>query len=98
MTQYVERNELIARVKAALKARSDRPWSVTGDRGTSYGWVTVTAPPRRRTEEGSTMTALDRMELCRLFNLTYVHDQGLMLHDENSRTLLEAVEAGLVPA
>lgn len=43
------RDYTIARIKKALKERSDRPWSVTGGRGTAYGWITIDAPPRRRT-------------------------------------------------
>lgn len=43
------RNAVIARIKAALKARSGKPWSVTGGKGTAYGWITINAPPKRRT-------------------------------------------------
>jgi hypothetical protein len=45
----LDRDETIARIKAALKRRSDRAWSVKGGRGTAWGWITVEAPPRRRT-------------------------------------------------
>lgn len=43
------RNAVIARIKAALQRRSGKPWSVTGGRGTAYGWITIDAPPKRRT-------------------------------------------------
>ena len=43
------RNEVIAEIRAALKRRSGKAWSVTGGRGTAYGWLTVTAPPARCT-------------------------------------------------
>ena len=46
-----DRNEVIARIRKALKARSGRAWSVTGGRGTAYGWIEIDAPPRRRTFE-----------------------------------------------
>jgi hypothetical protein len=45
----VTRDETIAAIRAALKHRSGKPWSVTAGRGTGAGWITVTAPPRRRT-------------------------------------------------
>ena len=46
-----DRNEVIARIRQGLATRSDRSWSVTGGRGTSHGWLTIDAPPRRRTFE-----------------------------------------------
>ncbi len=44
-----DRNETIQRIRKALKARSGKAWSVTGGRGTAWGWITVEAPPSRRT-------------------------------------------------
>jgi hypothetical protein len=41
--------EAIVAIKAGLKARSDRIWSVTRGRGTASGWITIDAPPARRT-------------------------------------------------
>lgn len=43
------RNAVIARIKAALQRRSGKSWSVTGGRGTAWGWITIDAPPKRRT-------------------------------------------------
>ena len=43
------RDEVIARIRSGLNDRSDRPWSVTGGRGTSHGWLNIDAPPKRRT-------------------------------------------------
>jgi hypothetical protein len=43
------RNETIRIIKSALQRRSGKPWSVTGGRGTAYGWITIDAPPKRRT-------------------------------------------------
>ena len=45
----MDRNETISKIKAALKRRSGRPWSVTGGRGTSWGWITIDTPPAKRT-------------------------------------------------
>lgn len=46
----MDRNETIKRIKQALKKRSGKPWSVTGGRGTAWGWIKIDAPPKRRTE------------------------------------------------
>ena len=73
-----DRDETVAELKAALKARSDRRWSVTPGRGSSWGWITVTAPPARRTDFGS-MTGDDAAELARLFGVDYIHHQGLLI-------------------
>lgn len=43
------RNETIKEIKSALKQRSGKAWSVTGGRGTAWGWITITAPPARCT-------------------------------------------------
>lgn len=48
------RNEAIRRIRAALKQRSGKTWSVTGGRGTSWGWITIEAPPARRVGFGYT--------------------------------------------
>jgi len=44
-----DRDETISRVRAALKRRSGRAWSVKGGRGTAWGWIRIDAPPARRT-------------------------------------------------
>lgn len=45
----LDRNEAIARIKKALKERSGKSWSVTGGRGTAWGWIKIDAPPKRCT-------------------------------------------------
>ncbi|MBL8518170.1 MAG: hypothetical protein JNM76_14510 [Betaproteobacteria bacterium] len=71
----MNRNEVIAAIKAALKARSGKTWSVTGGRGTAYGWITISSPPARRLEFGY-MSAEDRAELAKLLGKSSVHQQG----------------------
>lgn len=44
----MNRNEVMKKIKANLKARTGRTWSVTGGRGTAYGWLSIDAPPARR--------------------------------------------------
>jgi len=73
-----DRNETIAILKAELKRRSRKVWSVTGGKGTAWGWITITAPPKRCNEFGS-MTEDDRAELAALLgfeNVAAVHHQG----------------------
>jgi len=47
-----DRGEAVRRITAGLKARRvllDFPWSVKTGRGTSWGWIKITAAPRGRT-------------------------------------------------
>lgn len=81
------RDEAIRRIRTALKARSGKTWSVTGGRGTGYGWITIDAPPARRTAnfDGGPrtsdfhgyMTLEDRAELARLLSVENVYAQGI---------------------
>ena len=48
----MDRNEAIKRIRTALKSRSCLKWSVTGGRGTAWGWITVTAPKSTLGEYG----------------------------------------------
>ncbi len=50
----IERDETIRTIRAALKTRTGRTWSVTGGRGTAWGWILITAPPARRVNWGMT--------------------------------------------
>lgn len=45
----MDRAETIKRIRKALKKRSGKTWSVTGGQGTAWGWLTIDAPPARRT-------------------------------------------------
>jgi hypothetical protein len=45
----VGRDETIKAIRAALKRRSGKSWSVTGGRGTGSGWISISASPRRCT-------------------------------------------------
>lgn len=44
----LDRADTIALIRESLKQRSGKTWSVTGGRGTGYGWITIQAPPARR--------------------------------------------------
>lgn len=45
----MDRDLAIKQIRAALKRRSGTTWSVTGGRGTAWGWITIDVPPARRT-------------------------------------------------
>lgn len=45
----MDRNEVIIQIKAALYRRSRKHWSVTGGRGTAWGWIQITSLPARQT-------------------------------------------------
>lgn len=44
-----DRNATIKDIKQNLQRRSGKAWSVTGGRGTAYGWITIQSPPARQT-------------------------------------------------
>ena len=46
--RHIDTVEACRRIKAALRARSGRAWSVRRGRGTSACWVHIDAPPERR--------------------------------------------------
>ena len=71
----MDRNETIKIIKNALKKRSGKSWSVTGGRGTAYGWITISAPPSRCID-GWKVTEEDRKELAALLGKGSVHHQG----------------------
>ena len=59
---YVGRNEAIAQIKAAFKARGLR-YSVTGGRGTARGWITIDLLPavKRTTSEAESRSLYYKM-------------------------------------
>jgi hypothetical protein len=63
----MERNETIARIRSALKRRSGKTWSVTGGRGTAWGWIHISAPPKRLVN--GIMTPTDQALLGQLLGL-----------------------------
>lgn len=76
------RAETIKRIRTALKRRSGKTWSVTGGRGTAWGWLRIDAPPARRKfncdgeGEGDYSSKEDRAELAKLLGLKTTYAQG----------------------
>lgn len=77
------RNETIQAIRGGLKARSNKRWSVTGGRGTAYGWITIAAVPARQVEFGYTSEE-DRKDLANLLGLEKVHTQGVSIPSSNA--------------
>jgi hypothetical protein len=46
-----DRNATIAAIRKALKARSGKSWSVRGDRGSAWGWIRISLPPKRAADQ-----------------------------------------------
>jgi len=76
MNESLSRNDVIARIRAGLRRRSGKAWSVTGGRGTAYGWITISAPPARRVQPFGYISDADAAELGRLLAKPKVHCQG----------------------
>ena len=108
MDEDLTRNAVIKRIKTALEKRSGKKWSVTGGRGTAYGWLTIDAPPSERVwaDDGLTpkpqfgyMSKARRQELASLLGLDGVHTQGVSIASSNDyyREYIDRAE-GRTPA
>jgi hypothetical protein len=73
-----DRNTTIAAIRDALRRRTGRAWSVTGGRGTAWGWITVSSPPARRVGYGY-LSDEDATALAAALNLERVHAQGVSI-------------------
>lgn len=73
-----DRNDTISIIRSELKRRSGKTWSVTGGKGTAWGWIKVTSPPARRID-GDTLSDADRIELGQLLGLDRVPQQGVSI-------------------
>ena len=96
--QTDRRDDVIAAIRAGLKARSAKSWSVSGGRGPAWGWLTIRSPKARTTDHGY-MSDAERTELANLLGLSNpVHPQGVHISDGRNayREYLER-SAGLVP-
>jgi hypothetical protein len=72
-----DRNATIKLLRAVLKTRSGKAWSVTGDRGTAWGWITIKSPPARAADKWGSMTPEEATELGKLLGTDRpVHHQG----------------------
>ena len=74
----MDRNQVIAEIKTALRKRSGRSWSVTGGRGTSWGWISIHAQPSQRVGYDY-LSEQDQAALAQLLGLDSVHHQGISI-------------------
>lgn len=75
--EHYTRDEAIAHIKAALKQRSGRQWSVIGGRGTSWGWIEIKSVKKYAANEYGELTEADQKYLSELLGLDKpVHFQG----------------------
>jgi hypothetical protein len=90
----MDRNEAIAAIRTALRKRSGMTWSVTGGRGTAWGWIRISAPPARCDEFGG-MSERDQRALSDLIGET-VHHQGVSIPASSAyrRHYVERAQAG----
>jgi hypothetical protein len=80
MHEHLNRDTAIARIREGLKSRSGKSWSVTGGRGTAWGWITIKSPPARALNQYGSMTDSERFELGQLLGLGHAcHFQGVSI-------------------
>ena len=81
----MNRNDTIKRIKKALRKRTGRPWSVTGGRGTAYGWLTIKAVKKYAADGRGELTAEDRQYLADILGLDRpAHHQGELIPSSNA--------------
>ena len=79
---HITRDEAIRRIKTALQKRSGHAWSVSGGRGTAWGWITIKAVKKFAANEYGNLTEDDQQELAKLLGLSRpVHFQGQSIAD-----------------
>jgi hypothetical protein len=78
----LSRDEIIVAIRKNLRARTGRGWSVKGGRGTSWSWITITAPPARQDRYGC-MTDDDAQALADALGLDAAHRQGVSVPGQN---------------
>lgn len=66
---FITYDQAATQIRAALKRRSGKAWSVTTSRGTGYGWLRIVSPLARRSQMPFHMTEADRVELRDLLNI-----------------------------
>lgn len=89
----MNRDEAIKTIRAELKRRSGKTWSVTGGRGTAWGWIRITAPPARRVGKyEGVMTEDDQTELAGLLNVPVGFARGGVMVAASQAHYTEYVE------
>jgi len=80
----MNRAETIKEIRTAMKKRTGKSWSVTGGRGSAWGWLTITSPPYKRREGFGYLTVGDQADLGHALGLgDTVHRQGVTVPPNN---------------
>lgn len=103
--QHLQRDEAIMRIRVALRNRTGKAWSVVGGRGTGWGWLTITAPPKRHTNDAEGgpctddasryyLTLADRIELGNIFTQDGrpAHCQGVSVSPDDRERIVALAE------
>jgi len=91
----MDRDEAITAIKAALKARGLR-FSVTGGRGTAWGWISVKPMPATLKGLDHDARAAKYREVSQAFGLSGSGDVSIAASDAYRREYLERAQ-GLQP-
>jgi sugar phosphate isomerase/epimerase len=85
------REQAIARIRKGLQRRTGKAWSVVGGRGTAWGWLTISAPPRRR-GEFDRMSEADKAELAQALGVSMAQVHGGVSVPASSAYWMEYVD------
>jgi hypothetical protein len=92
------RDAAVVRIRKALRARSDKTWSVTAGRATSADWIRITAPRSRRVN--GVMQEADAIALGKLLGLNrpaYAHGEEFPANSASRVEYIDRAE-GRVPS
>ena len=90
VSSHIDVKTACAQIAASLKSRSGKRWSVTHDRGTAYGWITIISlPSARKDSEFGYMSDADCAELAALLGESSVHMQGHSVSPESRRFVVD---------
>lgn len=67
-----ELDAAVSRIRAGLRRRTGRSWTVTRGRGSVYGWIYIKTP-------SGELTAAEQHQLAKALGLATVHHQGVMI-------------------
>lgn len=70
------RDETIQQIRKNLKQRGLTWVSVTGGKGTAWGWISIKAQPSKGADKWGSLTDEQRDELAKALGLEVVHRQG----------------------
>lgn len=75
----LDRDSAIARIRAALRTRTGRSWSVRGGQGTVWGWIDIKSMPAAYRANGYSLTVDEQKILADALGLDGVSHQGVSI-------------------